>query len=305
MRRSGTGRNSAPGKEPSPGPLGVCDPGPSLTAVCRRTGGARPAGEAAPDPRVASPGDPSRGASSRSPRTFVPELAAKDSTWHVHFRVTPATWGSSYRRGITCYPCAPGRAAGFPAAETKERKDVRNTIRRRQTPSPRPGLGHHRHGTADGGARRDDRERRPAAYSAHARILGERPGVGRHRLCALAERPNLPWASRPAPSSRSIRPGRSPHAEGERGSDPSGAGCSLAWTTEGPVTRSCPAVAANLMSQLRTFGLSSPSDQRCHLNWGTRPETLPRSGPPLASCPLSHPPPSAGARHVGQAGAGP
>ena len=110
------------------GPLGVCDLGPSLTAVCHRACGARPAREAAPAQRVASPGDPSRGASSRSPRTFVPELAAKDSTWHVHFRVTPATWGSSYRRGITCYPCAPG-AAGFPAAETKEREDVRNTIR--------------------------------------------------------------------------------------------------------------------------------------------------------------------------------
>ena len=68
----------------------------------RRTPGRR--GSHGPEGR--SPGDPSRGASSRSPRTFVPELAAKDSTWHVHFRVTPATWGSSYRRAASPVPSA-------------------------------------------------------------------------------------------------------------------------------------------------------------------------------------------------------
>ena len=51
---------------------------------------------------------------------------------------------------------------------------------------PRPGPARHRDRPADGGAGRDDRERRAAAHPAGARVLRHRPGVGRQRLCAHA-----------------------------------------------------------------------------------------------------------------------
>ena len=66
-------------------------------------------------------------------------------------------------------------------------------------PPPRPGPARHRHRAADGGARRDHRQRRAAAHPAGARLLRHRPGMGGQRLRAGLRR-----------AAAARRPGRGP-----------------------------------------------------------------------------------------------
>ena len=61
--------------------------------------------------------------------------------------------------------------------------------RRPRPASSRPRPVRHRHRTADGGTRRDDRERRAAPHPGRARFLRHRPGVDRQRLHPRLRRP--------------------------------------------------------------------------------------------------------------------